>query len=106
MDFDDFNSISKEVTKDVPDLKFIDIYVQQRNARKKIITIQDLGNDKEILKGYAKQLRKILSCSCSIDTNEDNQYFLKMSGKDLDEIKKYLVEKLNIDINLIRVHGE
>jgi translation initiation factor SUI1 len=106
MDFDDFNSISKEVTKDVPDLKFIDIYVQQRNARKKIITIQGLGNDKEILKGYAKQLRKILSCSCSIDTNEDNQYFLKMSGKDLDEIKKYLVEKLNIDINLIRVHGE
>ena len=92
--------------KEVPELKYIDIYVQQRNVRKRIITIEGLGNDKDVLKNYAKQLRKILNCSCSVDSNAENNYFLKMSGKDLDEIKKFLTEKLNIDINLIRVHGQ
>ena len=29
-----------------------------------------------------------------------------MSSKDIDIIKKYLIEKLNIDKNLLRIHGD
>lgn len=110
MDFNSFNFIKEKKDESESDKKniepsFIDIYIQQRNARKRIITIEGLVNDKDILKKYAKALRKILNCSCSVDKKDEDIYFLKLSSKDLDVIKQFLIDKLNINKDLIRVHG-
>ena len=48
----------------------------------------------------------MLNCSCSVDKTDNGDLFLKLSSKDIDLIKKYLIEKLNIDKDLIRVHGQ
>lgn len=115
MDFDNFNFNNKkgedsdsESTNATNNLEksYIDIYIQQRNARKRIITIQGLENDKDLLKKYSKDLRKILNCSCSVDKTDDGDYFLKLSSKDITLIQKYLIESLNIDKELIRIHGQ
>lgn len=82
----------------------INIYVKQRNARKCITTIQGLSSNKIILKNYSKKLRKILNCSCSIAKDDDN-YFLKLSSKDVDKIISYLVNILEISKDNIKVHG-
>jgi translation initiation factor SUI1 len=111
LDFNSFNFTKEKEDKSNSDKKnidpsYVDIYIQQRNARKRIITIEGLVNDKNILKKYAKDLRKILNCSCSVDKKkEEDIYFLKMSSKDLSVIKQYLIDKINIDKDLIRVHG-
>ena len=82
----------------------IDIYVKQRNGRKCITTIHGLGEDKEKLKVYSKDLRRLLGCSCSI-SNEDDETFLKLSGKDTPTITNYLIEKLKIKLENIIIHG-
>ena len=69
----------------------------QRNARKYTTIICGLNNDEEILKSYAKDLRKLLGCSCSLDKNHETQETnLKLSGKDTQKICSYLIENLNI----------
>ncbi len=50
-------------------------------------------------------MRKTLNCSCSVDKTDNDEYFLKLSSKEIDTIKKYLIERLNIEEDLIRVHG-
>jgi len=104
MDFNDFdNNFDLDAQLDA-DNQYIDIYVKQRNARKCITTIEGLCNDKDILKSYAKDLRKKIACSCCVDCDNGN-YFLKLSGKDVDAIKEYLINTLNIDEDKIRIHG-
>ena len=83
---------------------FIDIYIRQRNARKRIITVEGLNFDEETLKTYAKSLRKTLNCSCSVDT-KDEMNILKLSSQNIDEVKKFLIDKIKIDESLIRTHG-
>ena len=46
----------------------------------------------------------MLSCSCSIVTEEEKN-ILKLSSQNIDEIKKYLIERLQIDEEKIRLHG-
>ena len=108
MDFNDLqnnSSIQALNTLDQID-KNIDIYLIQRNARKYTTIICGLSNDESILKNYAKDLRKILGCSCSLDKNNETQKInLKLSGKDTQKICSYLIENLNIRKENIIIHG-
>lgn len=86
--------------------EIVDIFVKQRNGKKCITSIYGLGEDNELLKSYSKDLRKLINCSCSIDNDEEsNKCFLKLSGKDTEKVCKYLLEKLKIKKENIRVHG-
>ncbi len=108
MDFNDLqnnSSIQALNTLDQID-KNVDIYLIQRNARKYTTIICGLNNDEEILKSYAKDLRKLLGCSCSLDKNHETQVTnLKLSGKDTQKICSYLIENLNIRKENIIIHG-
>lgn len=108
MDFNQFqNNDSNNDNKDTLNQldNNIDIKVSQRNGRKCITTIHGLHFDKVILKNYAKDLRKLLGCSCSIDKDEQDEVYLKLSGKDTTKICQYLIEKLDIKKENIIVHG-
>ena len=86
--------------------EIVDIFVKQRNGKKCITSIYGLGEDNELLKSYSKDLRKLINCSCSIDEDEESKKsFLKLSGKDTEKVCKYLIEKLKIKKENIRVHG-
>ena len=86
--------------------EIVDIYVKQRNGKKCITSIYGLGEDNELLKSYSKDLRKLINCSCSIDEDEENKRsFLKLSCKDTEKVCKYLIEKLKVKQENIRVHG-
>ena len=61
--------------------------------------------EEELLKNCSKELRKKLSCSCSISKKDGNN-ILKLSSSNVDEVKKYLIEKLGIKKENIRVHGD
>ena len=109
MDFNKLNSNNESSNSNIVD-KFddsIDIYVKQRNGKKSITTIYGLGQDTEKLKIYSKDLRKILGCSCSISKDQETDcQILKLSGKDTINVLKYLTTKLNIDREIITIHGE
>lgn len=107
LDFDSLDLKTKNTDEPVLDEiknNFIDIYIQQRNARKRIITIEGLKFDEETLKHYAKSFRKSLNCSCSVD-KKDGLNILKLSSQNIDEVKKFLIEKIKIDESSIRTHG-
>jgi len=105
MDFNKLNiSTNVQNVEKVSSFGNIDIYVKQRNGRKYITTIHGLDTDKENLKVYSKDLRKLLGCSCSI-SNEDDDIFLKLSTKDTNQIINYLREKLNLKLENITIHG-
>lgn len=70
-----------------------------------MILIEGLKFDDSNLKNYSKELRKKLNCSCSIVSNKDGKNALKLSSQNIDEIKKYLIEKLQIKKENIRIHG-
>jgi len=107
----DFSELQNNTTNQVADNldtidKNIDIYLKQRNGRKFTTTIHGLNYDKKNLKVYAKDLRKLLGCSCSLDTDDEtNELILKLSGKDTAKICTYLVENLNIKKENIIIHG-
>ena len=108
MDFSELqNNTSNQVVDNLDAIdRNIDIYLKQRNGRKFITTIHGLNCEKSSLKMYAKDLRKLLGCSCSIDTDDETQEtILKLSGKDTNKICTYLVEKLDIKKENIIVHG-
>ena len=108
MDFSDLqNNSSNQVADNLDDIdKNIDIYLKQRNGRKYTTTIHGLNCDKDTLKMYAKDLRKLLGCSCSLDKHEEtDETILKLSGKDTVTICNYLVENLNIKKENIVIHG-
>ena len=107
MDFDNLKNNSSIQILNLDEIdKNIDIYLIQRNARKYTTIICGLSNDESILKNYAKDLRKILGCSCSLDKNDETQKInLKLSGKDTQKICSYLTEKLNIRKENIIIHG-
>ena len=107
MDFDNLKNNSSIQILNLDEIdKNIDIYLIQRNARKYTTIICGLSNDESILKNYAKDLRKILGCSCSLDKNDETQKInLKLSGKDTQKICSYLIENLNIRKENIIIHG-
>ena len=106
MNLDDLNTNTKVVKEDITE-NLVDIYIKQRNGRKCITLIEGLKNDKDLLKSYSKDLRKIMGCSCSVNLNEETgSYQLKLSGKDIQNICKYLIDNLNIKVENIKVHGE
>ena len=107
MDFDNLKNNSSIQILNLEEIdKNIDIYLIQRNARKYTTIICGLSNDESILKNYAKDLRKILGCSCSLDKNDETQKInLKLSGKDTQKICSYLIENLNIRKENIIIHG-
>ena len=107
LDFDSLDLKTKNTDEPVLDeikSNFIDIYIQQRNARKRIITIEGLKFDEETLKTYAKNFRKSLNCSCSVD-KKDGLNILKLSSQNIDDVKKFLIEKIKIEESSIRTHG-
>jgi translation initiation factor 1 (eIF-1/SUI1) len=77
---------------------YVDIRSVQRNGRKYITTIEGLSTDQEVLKNSAKELRKLLNVSCSVDNT-----ILKLSGQDHQTIIRYLKDKHSI--TRIRVNG-
>jgi len=83
----------------------IDIYVKQRNGKKCITMIEGLPEDKDKLKVYSKDLRKMLGCSCSV-IGEKDVYILKLSGKDTVNIINYLTNNLDIKREDITIHGD
>lgn len=106
MDFSKLNTTTNVQNEEkINTFDNIDIYVKQRNGRKFISTIHGLGNDKENLKVYSKDLRRLLGCSCSI-SNEDDELFLKLSTKDTTQIINYLKEKLQLKLENITIHGD
>jgi translation initiation factor 1 len=108
MDFDDFtqNDNNKSTNAENTASESIDIHVKQRNGRKRITTVEGLGNDKDNLKSISKELRKKMSCSGSVNSNDDGEYFIKFSGKNTAVIIQYLMEKLHYKREQIHVHGE
>ena len=105
MDFNKLNiSTNVQNVEKTSSFDNIDIYLKQRNGKKYITTIHGLDTDKENLKVYSKDLRKLLGCSCSI-SNEDDDIFLKLSTKDTNQIINYLIEKLNLKLENITIHG-
>lgn len=109
MDFSELqNNTSNQVADNLDDIdKNIDIYLKQRNGRKYITTIHGLTDDKSKLKVYAKDLRKLLSCSCSLDKHDEtNETILKLSGKNTPKICSYLIEKLDVKKENIIIHGD
>ena len=108
MDFNDFNFKEKKEKEEIEieiESNFIDIYIKQRNGRKSITMIEGLGDDKNKLKLIVKELRKKMSCGGSVSTNKDGNLYIKFSGKDLENIVKYLINVLNYDKDDIRIHG-
>tara|TARA_B100000902_G_C27318915_1_gene923049 strand:+ start:3702 stop:4022 length:321 start_codon:yes stop_codon:yes gene_type:complete len=106
MDFNKLKlSTNQQNVEKISTFSNIDIYVKQRNGRKYITTIHGLGTDKENLKVYSKDLRKLLGCSCSI-SNEDDEIFLKLSTKDTTQIINYLREKIQLKLEDITIHGD
>lgn len=77
---------------------YIDIRTMQRNGRKYITIIEGLSTDIELLKQYAKELRKLLNSSCSVDG-----IMLKLSGSDCITITNYIKKKL--PFVKIRING-
>ena len=107
LDFDSLDLKTKNTDEPVLDEiknNFIDIYIQQRNARKRIITIEGLNFDEETLKNYAKSFRKSLNCSCSVD-KKDGLNILKLSSQNINDVKKFLIDKIKIEESTIRTHG-
>lgn len=108
----DFNKLSSNNEKksnlsNVEKFTEIDIYVKQRNGKKSITTIYGLGQDLESLKLYSKDLRKTIGCSCSVSKDdESDDQILKLSGKDTNNVIKYLTTKLNIKRENIAIHGD
>lgn len=78
--------------------QYIDIRSIQRNGRKYITIIEGLSTDIELLKKTAKDLRKLLNSSCSIDG-----LTLKLSGCDFITITDYI--KKNFPLIKIRING-
>jgi translation initiation factor SUI1 len=108
MDFNELqNNSSNQVSDKLDHLdKNIDIFVKQRRGRKCTTTIHGLNFTKEELKKYAKDLRKLLGCACSLDTEDENDdIFLKLSGKDTSKICEYLIKNLEIKKENIIIHG-
>ena len=109
MDFSDLQSnTSNQVADNLDDFdKNVDIYLKQRNGRKYITTIHGLTDDKNKLKVYAKDLRKLLSCSCSLDKHDEtDETILKLSGKNTEKICSYLIENLEVKKENIVIHGD
>ena len=97
------NNISKP-TNEI-EINKIDIYLKQRTGRKYVTEIFGINfNDQERLKTFAKDLRKKFSCCCSIEKNDNNNLYLKLSSKELTKYKtkiidpkreNYILERLN-----------
>ena len=102
MNLDDFEE-NKTKVHEIEDNK-IDIYLKQRNGRKCMIIVEGLGNDKQMLKSISKALRKKMSCSGAVCKNDEDEYYLKFSGKNVETIVEYL-EKLNYNREDIKLHG-
>lgn len=99
------NDFTNDILEDI-DNKKIHLRIQKRNARKCITFIHGICEiyDKEKLKSILKELKKQLSCNGSI-TQSDEEIVMKFSGDHRDDIKEYLLNKLNIDETNITVHG-
>lgn len=84
----------------------VHIRIRQRNGRKRITIIQNLSDDLSIsLKDILKDLKKSLCCNGCIDENEKYGTYIKISGDQREEVKKYLVEKNLVDAEKIKIHG-
>lgn len=106
MEFEDFTSdetANKSI--DVSSLNTeISITVKQRNGRKCTTVVEGLGDDKARLKEMSKELRKKMSCSGSVSTNDSGEFYIKFSGKNVKTIREYLISK-NYNEKDIHVHG-
>jgi translation initiation factor 1 (eIF-1/SUI1) len=99
------NNISKQVNE--VEINKIDIYLKQRTGRKYITEIFGINFDnEERLKTLAKDLRKKFSCCCSIEKNDSNNIYLKLSSKDINSITNFLSNTFNISKDNIIIHGD
>jgi len=99
------NTINKPVNE--IEINKIDIYLKQRTGRKYVTEIYGINfNDQEKLKSLAKDLRKKFSCCCSIEKNDNNITYLKLSSKDINLISNFMSTTFNISKNNIIIHGD
>lgn len=99
------NNISKP-TNEI-EINKIDIYLKQRTGRKYVTEIFGINfNDQERLKTFAKDLRKKFSCCCSIEKNDNDNLYLKLSSKDVNSITDFLLKTFNINKDNIIIHGD
>lgn len=81
----------------------IDIRIQKRNNKKYITTVSGL-NDLQI-KDCLKILPSKLCCNGFMNKDENFGNIITFSGDQRESIKSYLIDKLAIDKNQIKVHG-
>lgn len=94
----DTTIVDKVIDNDVKDDK-IHIKVVQRTAKKKTTCLENYISPN--LNDILVDIKKRLSCGGNINSNSH----LILNGDHRDFVKKYLIEKLNIDDNMIVIHG-
>ncbi len=68
----------------------IHIHTRQ-NGRKWITTLEGLDDDLDLHR-IARALKRDFHCSASVDVNEDEEEFIKLSGNHRDSLAKWLVD--------------
>lgn len=85
--------------------KKIDIFIQKRNARKCITSVQNLDSDNINLKKFVKSLRKKFSCNGHISKDEKLGDVVVFQGDHREQIKSILVSKYDYQEEDIILHG-
>lgn len=82
----------------------IHLRVQQRNAKKRITTIQGLSEDLN-LKQIVKYMKKTYSCNGAIINHVDYGKIIQLSGDQRGLVKKSLIEQEIVTEAQIKIHG-
>ena len=85
--------------------KKVDIFIQKRNARKCITSIQNLDKDNMNLKKFVKSLRKKFSCNGHISKDEKLGDVVVFQGDHREKIKLILVSDHGYEEEDIILHG-
>lgn len=102
---DDFDNIDFDITKETQPFKHrnkVDIYLQKRNTKKSIVSIQGLDLEEEKMKDLLKEMKKKFSCN---GTYEKEIKVLTLQGDSRYKIKELLIKNYGYREEDIIIHG-
>ena len=82
----------------------IHLRVKKRTGRKFITTVENLPNDLNFKK-FLKMLKRDLSCNGSVGADNDKRKTLILQGDHREELRKILIDELDIKDKNIIIHG-
>jgi len=102
MNNDILNEIESELLGKESGTAQVHIRIQQRNARKRITTVEGLDDDLD-LKKILKAMKKKFSCNGNVEKSEEYGMIIKMSGDQRETVKNFLADYLQI--TNVKLHG-